>query len=133
VEHAVNRSTIVVVWLVAVLAVAGLSFSRTSLGQSQQQTATQNEEEVTFTEEFLTNPENIALGKEIWHKRCRFCHGAKAYPGKAPKLKPKKYEPEFVYKRITKGFRRMPSWKKRYNQHERMAVVSWVMSKDFEP
>lgn len=129
-----NRSTVIVLWLVAVIAVAGLGFSGTSLGQNQQQSAAQSdEEEVTFTEEFLKNPENIALGKDIWHHRCRFCHGAKAYPGKAPKLKPAKYQPEFVYKRVTKGFRGMPSWKKKYNQHERMAVTAWVMSPEFEP
>lgn len=129
-----NRSTIAVVWLVAAIAVAVLGFSRAGLGQNQQQTAAQSDEgEVAFTEEFLTNAENIALGKKIWHKRCRFCHGAKAYPGKAPKLKPAKYKPEFVYKRVTKGFRGMPSWKKKYNQHERMSVTAWVMSEDFTP
>lgn len=84
-----------------------------------------------FTEEFLNNPEVLAKGREIWEEQCQFCHGKNAYPGKAPKLKPRKYTPEFVYKRVTKGFKGMPSWAEVYNHDERMSVAAWVMSKDF--
>lgn len=86
---------------------------------------------VDFTKEFIENPENIAIGKKIWVKQCAKCHGASAYPGKAPKLKPSKYKIEFVYKRVTKGFRGMPSWKKKYDKNERMAVSAYVKSHDF--
>ncbi len=41
-----------------------------------------------FPKELLGNPEYIELGKEVFDKICKFCHGKTAYPGKAPKLNP---------------------------------------------
>ena len=89
--------------------------------------------EVVFTPEFLSDPEHIKAGKEIWMGQCTLCHGARSYPGKAPKLKPRRYKPEFVFKRVTNGFREMPAWKEVYSREERMAVVTYVLSKDFSP
>ena len=59
---------------------------------------------VPFTEAYLSDEANIVAGGEIWADQCRHCHGAKAYPGKAPKLKPARYKPNFVYRRVTDGF-----------------------------
>lgn len=87
--------------------------------------------EVAFTEEFMNDQENIGRGKEIWDEQCKLCHGKAAYPGKAPRLKPRKYKPEFVYKRVTKGFKGMPAWEEVYDQQDRMSVTAWVMSRDF--
>lgn len=84
-----------------------------------------------FTEEFLNDPAVLAKGQGIWEEQCQFCHGKNAYPGKAPKLKPRKYTPDFVYRRVTKGFRGMPSWAEVYDRDERMAVAAWVKSKNF--
>lgn len=86
-----------------------------------------------FTQAYLDDPENFDKGKEIWFEQCTHCHGFKAYPGKAPKLKPRRYKPSFVYKRVTKGFRKMPAWEEVYDQDERMAVVAYVMNKKFSP
>ncbi len=86
-----------------------------------------------FTEEFLTNEEHIAAGGEIWADQCRHCHGAKAYPGKAPKLKPAKYKPNFVYRRVTDGFRKMPPWKDVYTDLERMQLTAYIKSDQFSP
>lgn len=88
---------------------------------------------VEFTAEFLADPAKFEQGKEIWVEQCTHCHGYKAYPGKAPKLKPKRYKPSFVYKRITKGFRKMPAWDEVYEEDERMAIVAYVMHKSFSP
>ncbi len=88
-------------------------------------------EEVKFTEEFLNDPDNIALGMKIWKSHCSRCHGRAAYPGKGPKLKPGKYTPEVVYKRVTNGFRGMPPWNKVYDQKQRMSVTAYIMSKGF--
>ncbi len=88
---------------------------------------------VPFTEEFLAAEENINAGHEIWSEQCRHCHGAKAYPGKAPKLRPHKYKPEFVYRRVTDGFRKMPPWVDVYTDEERMQIVAYVLSKKFSP
>ena len=86
-----------------------------------------------FTEDFLNAEENIAAGETMWAEQCRHCHGKYAYPGKAPKLKPYQYEPEFVYRRVTDGFRRMPSWKDTYSDLERMQITAYVLSDGFSP
>lgn len=88
-------------------------------------------EEIIFSAEYLSDPQNIETGKTIWSKRCKFCHGKQAYPGKAPKLQPSRYTPEFVYDRVTNGFRGMPSWKHEFSEEERKAVAAYVMSKEF--
>jgi cytochrome c5 len=89
--------------------------------------------ELVFTPEFLADPEHIAAGKEIWMGQCTLCHGANSYPGKAPKLKPKRYTPNFVYDRITNGFRKMPPWRDVYDEEERMDLVAWILSRKFSP
>lgn len=86
-----------------------------------------------FTEEFLADAAHIDAGKAIWEEQCRHCHGKSAYPGKAPKLKPAKYEPDFVYRRVTDGFRKMPPWKDVYSDEERMAVTAYILSEEFSP
>ena len=90
-------------------------------------------EDVEFTEAYLDNDEAIDEGAIIWVDQCQHCHGAKAYPGKAPKLKPRKYKPKFVFYRITKGFKAMPPWKDFYSLEERMAIVAYIMSDEFSP
>jgi mono/diheme cytochrome c family protein len=90
-------------------------------------------EPVAFTEDFLNDPAHQALGKELWESTCQHCHGSKAYPGKAPKLRPSKYTPEFVYDRVTNGFRKMPPWKDIFTDEERMNIVSYVLSDRFSP
>lgn len=88
-------------------------------------------EPVTFTEDYLNDPANVELGRQLWGTRCTFCHGRMAYPGKAPKLDPSRYTPEFVYDRVTNGFRGMPSWKHEFDEAQRKAIVAYVMSPDF--
>ena len=84
-----------------------------------------------FPKELLNNPEYIELGHEVFNKICKFCHGKAAYPGKAPKLQPSRYQPEFVYDRVTNGFRGMPSFKEQFSDKERQAVVVFIMSPGF--
>lgn len=86
-----------------------------------------------LSEAVLNDPAIIAAGGEIWSHQCRHCHGSSAYPGKAPKLKPRRYKPEFVFDRVTNGFRKMPAWKEVYTKEERIAVVAYVKSKKFSP
>jgi mono/diheme cytochrome c family protein len=86
-----------------------------------------------FTESYLDDPDNIEHGKELWAEQCRHCHGRSAYPGKAPKLVPRRYEPDFVYARIAYGFRKMPAWGEVYSQDEIMDLVAFVMSDRFSP
>ncbi|MBT3535480.1 MAG: hypothetical protein HN478_16490 [Rhodospirillaceae bacterium] len=113
---------LVMIWTLAVmLAGSAFAFSGGSVAAA----------EVELTGEFLNDPDNIALGKKLFLKQCGRCHGSRAYPGKAPKLKEKEYNPAFVYKRITKGFRGMPSWKRRYNEKQRKSITAYVVSKGF--
>jgi len=100
-------------------------------------TETRTVEEViadqTFSAAFLEDPTNFEAGKEIWFAQCTHCHGYKAYPGKAPKLKPAKYKPEFVFKRVYKGFKKMPAWKDVYTIDEIRQVVAYIKGKGFAP
>lgn len=92
-----------------------------------------NETSAEFTQAYLEDPANIEEGGKIWQEQCRHCHGSAAYPGKAPKLKPGRYEPAFVYNRVTNGFGDMPSWKEYYSKQQRKAVVAYVLSDQFAP
>ena len=83
--------------------------------------------------DMLSEPTRIAAGKAIWAEQCTHCHGREAYPGKAPKLEPGRYSPEFVYHRVTYGFRGMPPWQEIYDEDQRIGVVAYVLSPDFAP
>jgi mono/diheme cytochrome c family protein len=75
----------------------------------------------------------IALGKQAWEQQCRHCHGNSAYPGKAPKLSPGSMEPDFIYDRITYGFKGMPPWRAVFSQEQRMGLVAYIKSDSFSP
>ena len=90
-------------------------------------------EDPQFTDEYMAKGDAIAGGGDLWAKQCRHCHGNSAYPGKAPKLKPAGYQPEFVFDRITNGFKKMPAWKTVFTLEERMQIVAYIMSDRFSP
>lgn len=87
-------------------------------------------QDVSFSPEFMKSPQTIEMGRKVWQERCVFCHGKDSYPGKAPRLDPKRYTPEFVYDRVTNGFRGMPPWKD-FNEEQRKAVSAFVLSPEF--
>jgi cytochrome c2 len=91
------------------------------------------EEPPVFDEAYMNDPANFEIGKKFWFAQCTHCHGFKAYPGKAPKLKPHKYKAAFVFKRLTRGFKKMPAWKEVFTKEERMTIVAYVMNKNFSP
>lgn len=86
-----------------------------------------------LSKEALRDPKVIGTGEELWKDQCAHCHGSRAYPGKAPRLQPRRYKAEFVWDRIYNGFRGMPSWKDVYTDDEVVAIVAYVMSDDFFP
>ena len=88
--------------------------------------------EIEFTDAYLNDPTTIAQGKELWAKRCASCHGKAAYPGSAPKLRATRYQPTFIYDRITNGFRTMPALKTEFSLEERRAIVAYVKSPGFK-
>lgn len=101
-----------------------LGFGTLALGQTAAQ-------DVGLTEEFLGDPAQVAAGEKVWGKRCKFCHGKTAYPGKAPKLQPANLAPEFIFDRVTNGFRGMPSFRQEFSEEERKAVVAFIKSGRF--
>jgi len=86
-----------------------------------------------FDKAFLSNKANIKTGKGVWDNQCRHCHGAAAYPGKAPKLNPGQLAPDFIYDRVTFGFGKMPAWKEVFSDEQRKGVVAYIKSRDFSP
>src|SRR5687767_3299023 len=101
--------------------------------EAEEDVAEGEEEEVAvFTEDFLADPVHQESGKVVW-ETCAGCHGARAYPGKAPKLRPKKYTPDFVFDRVTHGYKKMPAWKDVFTKEERMDVVAYILSPNFTP
>lgn len=90
-------------------------------------------DETELTEEFLSDPENIRLGQELWRQQCVKCHGAGSYPGKAPKLNPGRMAPDEIYLKTTFGFGKMPAWEDVFTDEERMAITAYMKSKRFSP
>lgn len=88
-------------------------------------------DETELTEAYLNDPAHIELGQKLFKQQCSRCHGKGAYPGKAPKLKPKRLSAEDVYLRITYGFRKMPPWEEVFTDEELMAVTAYVKSPGF--
>ena len=86
---------------------------------------------VEFTAEFLRDTGNVQRGRVVWQARCQFCHGKAAYPGKAPKLDPSRYTPQFVYDRVANGFQGMPPWRHEFSVDELKSVVAYVLSREF--
>jgi mono/diheme cytochrome c family protein len=122
---------------VAVVTALGAGLADTMMGQSPTPAATEAEPprdpapEIPAT--LLKDTAVITQGEKIWQDQCTHCHGAKAYPGKAPKLQPRTYKPEFVWDRIHNGFRGMPPWKEVYKPEEVLALVAYVLSDEFFP
>ena len=107
---------------IALLSVALAALPMARIGRAQG---------VPFTKEDLQDARKIVQGREVWVSRCQFCHGKSAYPGKAPRLEPSRYTPQFVFDRVTNGFQGMPAWKDEFSEEQRRAVVAYVLSKDF--
>lgn len=86
-----------------------------------------------FDKAYLSSKTNIEAGRVVWENQCRHCHGAAAYPGKAPKLNPGQMAPDFIYDRVTFGFGKMPAWKDVFSDEQRKGVVAYIKSGDFSP
>lgn len=114
----------------AALALLCLVPAGAALAQAQK---TAKEPLPAFDKAYLGNKKNVAAGKDVWDNQCRHCHGAAAYPGKAPKLNPGQLAPDFIYERVTYGFGKMPAWKDVFSVEQRRSVVAYIKSRDFSP
>lgn len=115
------------------IALSAIALTIGSAANAQDAAPAAKEPTPDFTEQVLNDPKNIEIGAAVWHEQCTHCHGAKAYPGKAPKLKPSKYKPDFVWHRVYNGFRGMPAWGEVYSREELIGVVAYVKSHQFAP
>jgi mono/diheme cytochrome c family protein len=96
-------------------------------------TAAADEPPPKFDAAYMADAANIKVGQEVWVKQCRHCHGNSAYPGKAPKLSPGGLEPDFIFDRVTNGFRGMPAWGGVFTHEQRKAVTAYIKSSAFSP
>jgi len=115
------------------LAIATLCAASPLAAQAQAAATRPDEPAPSFSAEFLRNETVIAAGREVWQQQCRHCHGSSAYPGKAPKLRPGSMEPDFVFDRVTYGFKGMPPWRDVFTREQRLAVVAYIKSDSFSP
>ncbi len=81
----------------------------------------------------LENPEqSIASGEKRFNQSCVYCHGNLGSGGKAKKLQGRNFDPDYLFKTITKGKRRgslvMPPWEKTFSDEERWELVSFILS-----
>ena len=104
-----------------------------SIVNAQLQEITTDKLTPEFSKAVMQDPAYIESGQQVWDGQCRHCHGNSAYPGKATKLKPSSYRPEFVYDRVTNGFRKMPGWRAVFNEQQRIGVTVYIMSDTFSP
>jgi mono/diheme cytochrome c family protein len=113
-------------------ALAALCLLQAGMALAQEQ-KTVKEPVPVFDKAYLSSKKNVAAGKNVWDNQCRHCHGAAAYPGKAPKLNPGQLAPDFIYDRVTNGFGKMPAWKEVFSAEQRRSVVAYIKSRDFSP
>ncbi len=122
----------IIVLLCALAATSAVASGNATKG-SDTEKAAKAEPTPNFDKAYMSNPKNIKAGRDVWENQCRHCHGAAAYPGKAPKLNPGQLAPDFIYDRVTFGFGKMPGWKDVFSLEQRKAVVAYIKSGDFSP
>jgi mono/diheme cytochrome c family protein len=88
-------------------------------------------QDLEFPEEFMTDMTVIREGRDLFQQQCGHCHGSRAYPGKAPRLRPDRYEPDFVFWVIQGGYGNMPSMGEMFDDEETKKIVAWIKSNIF--
>jgi mono/diheme cytochrome c family protein len=119
--------------LFASVVAGALALAAAAAAQAQTAESRPDEPAPTFTPQFLSDERVIATGREVWQQQCRHCHGNSAYPGKAPKLSPGRMEPDFIFDRVTYGFKAMPPWRDVFTREQRLALVAYIKSGSFSP
>ncbi len=129
-----NRSVCTGIAAIAALVVLSLAGHAPALAQNAAAPKSAADEPVpTFDVAYMSDAANIKVGQGVWTKQCRHCHGSSAYPGKAPKLSPGGLAPDFIFDRVTNGFRAMPPWGAVFTLEERKAVTAYIKSDSFSP
>lgn len=119
--------------MLCVSTLLAFGLASTTVWSEEAAPATSDEAAPVITAAMIKDPAYVESGKQVWDGQCRHCHGNSAYPGKAPKLKPSSYQAEFVYDRVTNGFRKMPAWKAVFSLQQRIGVTAFIMGEEFMP
>jgi mono/diheme cytochrome c family protein len=94
--------------------------------------ATGSPEAVAKALAFDNREQSVALGEKRFNQSCVYCHGNRGSGGKAKKLQGRKFDPDYLFKTITKGKRRgslvMPPWGKTFSDQERWELVTFILS-----
>ena len=69
---------------------------------------------------------NLRWERFSYWSNARCAMAPKPIPGKAPKLQPHRYKPDFVWDRLHNGFRNMPALKDLYSPEQEIAIVAYV-------
>ena len=81
--------------IAALVVLAGALSGVSTIGMATGDDA--EEAPAVFTEAYLNDPAKVEVGRALWENHCRLCHGYAAYPSTVPKLKPKRYNADFVF------------------------------------
>ena len=77
----------------------------------------------------LDDPEAIAEGGHRFSTTCTgYCHGREGRVSRAPKLRGKTYDPNYLYGRISNGFPPMPAFQTVLPPEEIWKLVAYIMS-----
>ena len=118
--------------IAAALALGLIAFSSTLPGhapRAEEAAAPPPADAPAFSPAFLGDPKVIVHGRQVFFKRCTFCHVPVGHlGGHAPQLRPNALTPDFVFDRVTKGFRLMPAWGPLISEDDRRAVTAFIMS-----
>jgi mono/diheme cytochrome c family protein len=77
----------------------------------------------------LDDPEAIAEGGRRFSVTCTgYCHGREGRVSRAPKLRGKTYDPNYLYGRISNGFPPMPAFQTVLPPEEIWKLVAYIMS-----
>jgi mono/diheme cytochrome c family protein len=80
----------------------------------------------------LSDPDAAARGEKIFNGTCTFCHGHEGTGGQGRPLKGQSFDPDRVFKIITKGRtrggKRMPPYQSTFSERQRWELVSYLLS-----
>jgi cytochrome c oxidase cbb3-type subunit 3 len=82
----------------------------------------------------LDDPEAVSEGAKRFSSSCTgYCHGREGRVSRAPKLRGKTYEPNYLYARIANGVPPMPAFQTVLPPEEIWKLVAYIMSLSSAP
>jgi mono/diheme cytochrome c family protein len=77
----------------------------------------------------LKNPETIGEGARLFQQNCTgYCHGKEGRLSRAPSLRGRPFEPDYLYGRIANGWPPMPAYQTIFPPETIWRLVAYIMS-----